>query len=260
MAVWENGEAYETYIGRWSRTVAREFLQWVGAKPGSRWLDVGCGTGALTETILGHSSPAEVVGVDPSDAYLKFASDQMKGHYARFEKGDASALPFGEATFDVVVSGLALNFVSDKAKAVSEMARVVRPKGRVAFYVWDYAGKMELIRYFWDAAVGLNPHAAGFDEGRRFPICNREPLALLPVEGGLKRIEVKAIDIPTVFRSFAEYWTPFLGGQGPASEYALSLSETDREALRQRLLEMLPIEDDGSIHLLARAWAVRCIK
>ncbi len=251
------GAAYEPYVGRWSRLVAREFLQWLAVAPSSRWLDVGCGTGALSEVILETASPHTVVGIDPSEGYIAYARDQVDDDRARFQVGDAQALPFDAASFDAVVSGLVLNFVPEPHQAAGEMARVTRPGGIVAAYVWDYAGKMELMRYFWDAAVALNPAASELDEGRRFPLCKPDPLHRLFEGAGLREVEVRPIDVPTHFRDFDDYWSPFLGGQGPAPGYAMSLSEERRGELRERIRSTLPIAVDGSIHLIARAWAVR---
>jgi hypothetical protein len=137
------------------------------------------------------------------------------------------------------------------------MARVVRPGGTVALYVWDYADQMELMRRFWDAAIALDPRAHEYDEGRRFQICRPEPLRALFQEAGLSEVETRAIDVPTIFRDFDDYWTPFLGGQAPAPAYCMSLDEEHRAALRERLRGSLPTEPDSSIRLIARAWAVR---
>jgi SAM-dependent methyltransferase len=254
---WESGDEYEPYVGRWSRLVAREFLPWLGRTTRSRWLDVGCGTGALTQIILEQAAPVEVVGVDPAPGYIAYARKQISDPRARFESGDARYLPLVSGTFDIVVSGLVLNFVPQPDQAVAEMRRTARPGGLVGSYVWDYAGKMELMRYFWDAVVALDPAAAEFDEGRRFPICDPEQLTKLFARAGLQRIETEAIDVPTVFRDFDDYWRPFIGGQGPAPSFAMSLSDEQRIALRDRIHERLPIEADGSIHLIARAWAVK---
>jgi SAM-dependent methyltransferase len=255
--VWGSGAAYEPYVGRWSRLLAREFLAWLGVPTGRRWLDVGCGTGALSQTILDCAAPSEVVGVDPSAGYIEYARAQLPDETVRFEVGDARALPYEGGEFDAAVSGLMLNFVPEPDRAAAEMGRVVRDGGTVAAYVWDYAGKMELMRHFWDAAVELNPDAIELDEGRRFPLCRPEPLTELFQGSGLEGVEVRAIDIPTVFRDFDDYWSPFLGGQGPAPGYAMSLSEDRRAALRERIRSGLPIASDASIHLIARAWAVR---
>jgi SAM-dependent methyltransferase len=169
-------------------------------------------------------------------------------------------VPYPEAAYDTVVSGLMLNFVSDPDRAVMEMARVARDGGIVAVYVWDYAGKMELMRHFWDAVAALDPAARDLDEGRRFPICRPEPLATLLREARLENVETRAIDVPTVFRDFDDYWTPFLGGNGPAPAYAMSLDEPQRAALRERIRAGLPTGTDGTIGLIARAWAARGLR
>jgi SAM-dependent methyltransferase len=254
--VWAIGAVYEPYVGRWSRLVACEFLAWLAVPPAKQWLDIGCGTGALSQIILDLASPLKVMGVDPSEGYIAFARDQVLDTRVSFIIGDAQALPFESAQFDAVVSGLALNFVPYPDLAISEMQRVVRPGGIVAAYVWDYADKMQLLRYFWDAAVKLDPTAFDLDEGRRFQICKPEPLTKLFHAANLNNIEVRAIDVPTDVRDFDDFWKPFLGGQGPAPTYTMTLSEDRRVALRDEIRANLPIDTDGSIHLIARAWAI----
>ena len=256
-SVWAGGGAYEPYVGRWSRLVAREFVEWLAIPPAALWLDVGCGTGALTETILRRASPTQVDGIDPSEGYLALAREQVRDPRVRFDVGDARHLSVKSARYDAVVSALVLNFIPDLTTGIAEMARVVRPGGIVAGYVWDYAEKMELMRYFWDAAVALKPQDLERDEGRRFPICKPGPLQHLFEGAGLQNVEVRSIDVSTRFRDFDDYWTPFLGGQFPAPDYAVSLDEEARNALRERIRAHLPIVTDGPIPLIARAWAVR---
>lgn len=257
MSIWASGDAYEPYVGRWSRLVAQEFLMWL-AIPGQRtWLDVGCGTGALSATILSEGQPRSVAGIDASEAYLAFARQRVSHERVTFRTGDAQALPFADDTFDAAVSGLVLNFLPDPRRCLSEMARVTRPGGTVATYVWDYAGEMQLMRVFWDAAVALNPEALELDEGRRFPLCAPDAIERIFMEAGLADVDVRSIDVPTIFRDFDDYWSPFLGGQGPAPSYATSLTEESRSTLRERIRTVLPISPDGSIHLIARAWAAR---
>jgi SAM-dependent methyltransferase len=253
---WERGDPYEQYVGRWSRQVAPGFLAWLRIPAGQRWLDVGCGTGALCAAIVDRCSPSSVSGVEPSEGFLKMASENLAGR-AVLHHGSATAIPLDDAAVDVVVSGLVLNFIPDQRAALAEMARVTGSGGTIGAYVWDYAGKMELMRFFWDAAVELNPDAAKMDEGIRFPLCRAEALVTLFANAGLNRPEAMAIDIPTPFASFEDYWQPFLGGQGPAPAYAMSLDETTRTRLRDCIRTRIPLQADGSISLTARAWAVR---
>ena len=254
---WAAGDLYEPYVGRWSRLVAREFLDWLAVPPGRNWLDVGCGTGALSQAILQRAQPRSVKGIDPSAGFVAYAAAHVVDPRAAFEVADAQLLPLEAAAFDAAVSGLVLNFVPKPASAVAEMRRVVRRGGMVAAYVWDYAGGMQLMRRFWDAAAALDPAAAKLDEGVRFPLCGEAPMAALFEAAALDRIETRAIDVPTRFRDFDDYWNPFLGGQGPAPTYAMSLSGEQRAALRDRIRAGLPVAPDGSIDLAARAWAVR---
>ena len=253
---WESGDPYEKYVGRWSRRIAPEFLAWLSNPPGQRWLDVGCGTGALCAAIAEHCAPASVSGIDPSEGFLKTARTRHGGRVA-FQQGSATDIAFAASSFDVTVCGLVLNFVADARAGLSEMARVTRPGGTLAAYVWDYSGKMELMRVFWDAAVELDPAAAKLDEGLRFPLCHPEALDTLFQSAGLTRVTTTAIDIATPFASFDDYWSPFLGGNGPAPAYAMSLDEPTRVRLRECIRERLPIRADGSVQLTARAWAVR---
>jgi len=257
---WASGDLYEPYVGRWSRLVAREFLAWLAAPPGLDWLDVGCGTGALAEAISERCAPKRLVGIDASEGFLDFARHRLGSDAAELRQADAQSLPFAASEFDRIASGLMLNFVADKERAAAEMARVARSGGEVALYVWDYTGGMELMRRFWDAAADLDPHARELQDTWHAAFCQPEPLYRLLEKVGLTRIEVRAIDVPTVFRDFDDYWKPFLGGQSPAPAYCMALSEEDRITLRERLRETLPTQPDGSIHLTARAWAVRGCK
>jgi SAM-dependent methyltransferase len=254
---WASGQSYELYVARWSRLVVAEFLKWLAVLPQRRWLDVGCGTGALSQTVLQLASPTLVRGIDPSQGYISFAREHIRDSRVTFEVGDAESLQFESNTFDVAVAGLVLNFVPKPARAVTEMSRVTRPGGIVAAYVWDYAGEMQMMRYFWNAAVALDAAAATLDEGNRFPICKPEPLEELFAATGLVTISVRPIDVPTRFRDFDDYWTPFLGGQMPAPSFAMSLNEERRNMLRDQIRARLPVAFDGSINLIARAWAVR---
>ncbi|HUG15843.1 MAG TPA: methyltransferase domain-containing protein [Thermomicrobiales bacterium] len=254
---WERGDAYEGYVGRWSRLVAATFVDLLDVPPERRWLDVGCGSGALTSAILHRTHPATVVGIDASSGFIAYARRAIDDPRASFQVGNALDLPPDMGSFDAVVSGLVLNFVPDAGLMLREMARVTVDGGVVSVYVWDYAGEMELMRSFWDAAVRLDSSALELDEGRRFPLCQPEPLRNLFAESGLSDVRVNAIDVPTVFHDFDDFWAPFLGGQGPAPGYVISLDAERRTALRDELKATLPTRPDGSIPLNARAWMAR---
>lgn len=254
---WVSGAAYELYMGRWSRLVALDFLNWLNVPAESHWLDVGCGTGVLSQTILDYAAPSSVKGVDRSEGYVALAREQVHDERAQFEVGDAQSLPVETGMVHAVVSGLVLNFVPQPNRAVAEMARTAKPGSVVAAYVWDYAGKMQLMRHFWNATAALDPTAHDLDEGRRFPICQPDPFRELFEGAGLRDVEVRPIDIATDFQDFDDYWIPFLGGQGPAPGYVQSLSGEQQAALRERIRAGLPFALDGSIPLVARAWAAR---
>jgi SAM-dependent methyltransferase len=256
-SIWEVAEAYERYVGRWSLPVAAEFVAWLALPGGLRWLDVGCGTGALSAAIDAGAAPLLVQGIDRSDGFVEYARQRTERATSRFSVGDALELPVADSTFDVAVSGLVVNFLADPRRAIAELRRAVLPGGTVALYVWDYAEGMQLIRCFWDAAVELDAEARTLDEGRRFPLCQPDALAALFNEAGLHQVETRSIVAPTLFTDFDEYWEPFLGGQGPAPSYVASLAEPARDALRERLRASLPTSVDGSISLSARAFAVR---
>lgn len=194
--------------------------------------------------------------MEPSAGFLDSAKANLAGR-VQLHLGSATAIPLAAASLDVVVSGLVLNFVPEQRAALEEMARVVRRGGVIAAYVWDYGGRMDLMRHFWDTAVELDPQASMLDEVIRFPLCRPAPLEALFAGAGLVDVAVEAIDIPTSFVDFDDYWQPFRGGQGPAPAYAMSLDEAARARLRERIRERLPIAPDGSIALQARAWAVR---
>lgn len=254
--VWADGDAYEFYMGRWSRQVAVGFVSLLDLPPGGSWLDVGCGTGALTAAILDIADPAETVGIDPSEGFVQRARTQLSDPRAGFEIGDAMALDFPDGRFDAAVSGLVLNFVPEPATAVAELVRVTRPSGTTAAYVWDYAEGMTMLRHFWDAAIELDPAAAALDEGVRFPLCRPDTLLTLWEDVGLADVKVERLVVEARFVDFNDYWSPFLGGQAPAPGYVVSLSEDQRTALRDLLHRQLPIHSDGSMTLPVQAWAV----
>ena len=254
---WSSGSAYERWVGRWSRLVARDFLRWLNVGPGLTWGDVGCGTGALAECVLAVSEPHLIVAVDRAEGFISAARERIKDSRVRFEIGEALALPWPSRSCDATVSGLVLNFVPDTKAMAGEMVRVTRRAGTVGAYVWDYGGGMQMMRHFWDVAVQINPQDSELDQAERFPICQPEPLERLFREVGLNSVSVRAIDVATVFRDFNDYWTPFLGKQGAAPTYLAGLDAVARDRIRHTLKARLAAAADGSIALTARAWAVQ---
>ncbi len=254
---WQAGDSYEQYMGRWSRQIAPRFLDWLDAPAGLDWLEVGCGTGALSSAIVARCAPRSLVSIDPSEGFLATARANVPDARVAFQAGDAQALPVADASRDVVASALVLNFVPDPARAFAEMKRVSRPGARIGLYVWDYpGGGVAFMHAFWEAAVELDPAAADLTEAKRFPLCTPDGLRALAAGGGVAA-EVTAIEVPTVFKDFEDYWRPFTLGAGPAPGYCASLAPDARERLRQRLQASLPVREDGSVHLTARAWAMR---
>ncbi|MFC6584336.1 class I SAM-dependent methyltransferase [Sulfitobacter aestuariivivens] len=188
---------------------------------------------------------------------MKLARQHTDDPRAAFRQGSGDTIPLEDGSVDVVVSGLVLNFIPDKPKALAEMMRAVEKGGTVAAYVWDYAGHVQFMRYFWDAAVALDPAARDKDEGVRFPICRPDALAALFSDAGLRDVTTAPIDVVTPFADFEDYWTPFLSGIAPAPGYCASLDDAARAKLKERLIETLPTDPDGMILMAARAWAVR---
>jgi SAM-dependent methyltransferase len=256
MERWIEGGLYESYVGRWSRPVAAAFVERLGVPAGATWVDVGTGTGALAEAALREAAAGLVIGVEPSDGFRRVARERLDGMAFEGRAGDAGDLPVDPSSAEAVVSGLVLNFVPDRAAALAEARRIAKPGAVVAAYVWDYAGEMQLMRAFWDAAVELDPRARGHDEGVRFAdLATAEGMSETFASAGLDAVVSWPIDVPTVFRDFDDYWTPFLSGQAPAPSYCMSLDEEHRSALRERLRATLPAAPDGTISLVARAWA-----
>jgi SAM-dependent methyltransferase len=242
-------------MGRWSRVVARDFVNWLTPPQNRRWMDIGCGTGGLSEAIVGLACPSRLLGVDQSDGFAHSYRKRF-GDLAQCLVGDALSLPAEPCSIDYAVSGLVLNFISEPARAIEEMKRVAVPGGVVALYVWDYPCSMDMLNRFWDVAVALDPGASTLHEGRRFALTSHERLQSLFREVGLEQIEIAVLNIEMNFRNFDDYWQPFLGGQGPAPSYLMSLNSGERERLRLRLFEYLPAQSDGSIVLNARALAI----
>lgn len=253
---WQSGDPYEYYMGRWSKLVAEQFVDWLSPKTNLRWLDVGCGTGALSEAAINKYDPESVIAIDQSEGFVNTAQQRLGGR-AECKVANALSLPFVDGTVDIAVSGLVLNFIPESERALNEMRRVTCKGGTVGVYVWDYAGKMEFLNHFWDVAVEFNPEASGLHEACRFPNSNSEQLIDLFDRVGFSNVEAYPIEIVTYFTDFDDYWKPFLGGQGPAPTYVSKLKEAERKHLEEVLAQRLPVKDDGSISMSARAWATK---
>jgi hypothetical protein len=198
-----------------------------------------------------------VIGCDRAAAYIEHARRETRDPRASFAVVELPDLPTIAGGFDAAVSGLVLNFLPTPSDGVAAMMARVRRGGNVAAYVWDYSGGMELLRIFWDHAVALDPDAAELDEARRFPLCGRGALEALFRGAGLRDVAATEIVVPTVFRDFDDYWSPFLMGQGPAPGYVQGLAPASRDRLRGAIQASLPLGPNGTVALSARAWAVR---
>lgn len=254
---WAAGSIYEDFMGRWSRRLATQFVSWLHIPPGVHWLDVGCGTGALTDAICTRADPASILGCDPAKPFIEFARDQSRDARISFVTAGVGSLPRRPEGYGSVTSLLALNFFPDSDAAIQEMQSLAAPRGTVSACVWDYGKGTQFLRHFWDAAATVDSAAEELDEGKRFPLCHPDALTSLFLRAGLVDVRCEAIEVSTTFASFRDYWQPFLGGTGPAPSYLASLDAQRRAILARKLEETLPRGPDGTIALTARAWAVR---
>jgi SAM-dependent methyltransferase len=256
-AMFSEARAYERFMGRWSRQLAPLLVRFASVRDGDALLDVGSGTGALTAALVTAAPAGRIVGIDPAASYVALAQASQAGPRVQFTVGDAQQMQFADASFDRTLSLLVVNFIPDVHKAMAEMKRVTRGGGTVAAAVWDYGDGMEMLRVFWDEAVKVTPAADRRDE-RHMPFCRPGELAALWRQHGLQDVVEEGLTIETRFASFADYWEPFLGKQGPAGAHVVALSTRERDELEQRLRKRLLGEGgDRAFVLEARAWAVR---
>jgi SAM-dependent methyltransferase len=246
-------QAYDLFIGRYSRELARALIDAAGVRPGESALDVGCGPGGLTAELAAVLGAERVAAADPSAPFAEACRARVPG--ARVEVAPAEALPFEDGAFDHALAQLVVNFMSDAAAGVREMARVTRAGGVVSAAVWDYAGEMTLLRRFWDAAVALDPAAAELDEGRCMAYCTPDELAGLWSAAGLQDVAVTEAVVGADYDNFAALWSPLEAGVGPSGAYVLSLTLEDRAAFRDEVRRRLDASD-GPFRLSARAWIV----
>jgi SAM-dependent methyltransferase len=254
---WSAGDAYELYMGRWSRQLARVFLDWLRPEPAGHWLEVGCGTGALTSAIMAVGRPESVLACDPSSSFIDHARAHVAGACTFEVLPVAGQLPARPGGFDVIVSGLVLNFMAEPTSALRGMSERARPGGVVSAYVWDYVQGLEFVRYFWEQAAQLDAAAASLDERRRFESWQTPQLESLFGAAGLTKVQTGVLEVSTNFADFDDFWRPFLGGSGPAPAYVATLASDQRERLRAALERRLPRGADGRIRLQARAVVAR---
>lgn len=258
-AIFGDATAYETYVGRWSRLAGQQFISWLNAPHDQRWLDFGSGTGILTQVILEQAAPRHIVGIDPTETFVERARQQVQDQHVEFIVGDASTLDATSMEFDAAAAGLVLNFLPSPPDALHSIAQHIRPGGVIGAYVWDYGGRMDMMRHFWDAAIAIDPAAANFDAGKH-PMGNPDNLRTLYEQTGLHTVETSPLDVDAHFTSFDDFWLPFLSAQGSISKYLRSLDQPAVNRLSEQLRRQVPINADGTIDLIARAWAVKGTK
>ena len=248
---------YERFMGRWSRLLAPPYIAFAGVKNGDRVLDVGTGTGALAAAVEASMPASEIVGVDPSEGFIAYAQTNAKSSRVDFEVGDAQRLKFKDASFDNTLALLVMNFIPDHDKAVAEMRRVTRAQGVVSACVWDYDSGMQMLRFFWDEAIALDPAVEPKDE-RHMKLSHEGQLGDLWRRAGLINIKEEPLVIDQAYSSFNDYWEPFTKGAGPGGAYVVSLSKDRRQQLEARMHKRLLGDlQDGPFTLRAKAWCVR---
>jgi SAM-dependent methyltransferase len=250
----DDGAAYERFMGRWSHAAGAIFLDWIAPPKDARWLDVGCGTGVFTELVLDRCAPATVIAIDPSAAQIELAQGKPVAQRADFRVADAQALPFADGAFDVVASALVINFISDRARALAEMRRVGRPGGVIAGFVWDFAGSTSpgspLRRAMRRTGADV-PNVPGTETSRL------DAIHRLFTQAGLLEIATTTIDATVSFPDFDELWQSQTQSCNPTSKTIAALSESERARLMTALRAELPAGTDGGIAYSARANAIK---
>jgi len=250
----DDSAAYECFMGRWSRAIGEIFLEWAAPPTGARWLDVGCGTGVFTELILDTRSPATVVAIDPEKAQIDYACRQLVSQRANFQIADAQALPFPDATFDIVASALAINFIPDRRRALSEMRRVARPSGLVAGYVWDFLAELSPSWPLRRAMrrIGVNvPEMPGTAES------SFGALRALFESAGFEEIATTAIEVTQQFVGFEDFWQAQTSNYVPTTKTITAMAAGDRIRLIEAVRAELPVRQNGAIQYFARANAIK---
>ena len=256
--MFDNAKAYEKFMGRWSRLLAGYLLDFAALPDAGQVLDVGSGIGALAFEIASRKAGQHVTGIDPSEEFVAYARSRNPFHdRASFHVGDAQDLHYPDATFVASLSLLVFNFIPDPEKALLQMRRVTQPGGSISAAVWDYGDRMRMLRVFWDAAVEVDARAGNLDE-KNMPLCRAGELSHLWKQGGLEDVREQPLDITMKFDSFADYWDPFLLGQGPAGAYLRTVQGDRLQAVRSVVKRRLSISSETEAFTLpARVWAAR---
>ena len=250
----EDAGAYERFMGRWSRAVAPTFLDWLEPPRRARWLDVGCGTGILSEAIVDFCRPASVVGIDPSTAQIAEVSKGRLASLATFREADAMALPLADASFDVVASALVINFIPDPMRAMHEMRRVATPSGLIAGYVWDFANELSPSGPLRRAmrAFGVDvPAIPGTSDS------SLSALETLFKGGGCSDITCRAIEVTLAYPSFSEFWLAQTPSYTPTSKIIAAMTESARKRLMRVVKQSVPTAENGRVEYAARAHAIK---
>jgi ubiquinone/menaquinone biosynthesis C-methylase UbiE len=246
--IYSDGESYERFNGKWSRISGRDFIGWLSVPNGRRWLDVGCGTGALCEVILGHCTPDEYVGVDVAEAQLAYARSRHADANARFQRDDALALSFHENEFDAAVSAYVINFFPEPRKMVAEMKRVVRPSGTVAACTWDFAGNRPVAQHIAAAMAARSSTALKHVANVQHADSTRpEAMEQIFRDVGLKDVTTISIDTLVSYRDFDDYWISNTDFSSILSNLVNELTAQDREQFKAEVKALVPISADGSI-------------
>jgi len=250
----EDGSAYERFMGRWSHAIGNEFLEWLEPEADCRWLEIGCGTGAFTEVVLDTVAPRSLIAVDPAVAQIDYARRRLAGRVVDIRIADAQNLPFAQGEFDVIVSALAFNFIPERERAACEMRRVCRPRGLVAGYVWDFAADRSSgwpLRFGF-REIGIDPPQVPGAEDTSMEALNR-----LFAQAGLEQMEVRSVEVTAEFANFDEYWRSQTPAFTPQGRLVSELTLSQREILIDAVRSVLRTHSNGKVFYSAHANAIK---
>lgn len=259
MEKWDNTSGYEMYVGRWSKLISQDFVDWLSPQSKLKWLEIGCGTGALTKVIIEKCSPAYLLAIDNSDHYLVKAMENVFSNNVTFLNADLSSYPLNEE-FHNVTSGLVLNFVPRIEELLRCTMNNLKCGGQMSSFVWDYGGHYQPMRHFWEAAKEITSSAEAFDAGGKFNICTKENLIQLFRRLDLSDIQFTTMERIATFHNFNDYWLPIASAQGSVTEFMSTLTDAGKDTLKESIKRRLPISSNGEIKLIISALAVKGLK